>query len=367
MGLVRFTNEMAIPKHRRLGPIAVMALALVAVVLLLSIVAALFSLISDTRPLRSDAQPASVASSFSLAPPEFLLRLSLFPEQQRKRLLLGVIIENQETARLYHAGLEKAIFVQEFNVEGMISRFLVLFDVKDLPAMIGPIRSLRPYFVDASQPWTPVIIHAGGSPEAFERVALLPDLTAINGLKYDDGEHFIRSDAAPAPHNLFLPKESVDSLLDENLTAEEEGVMKAYPHTLWPPYMTGAPPSGGSGAATVHVDFHSPAHDVGYRLLPDGSYLRTNGGTESALRPKNVLIVAMPVTGIGEFGRLTIPTAGEGDLLLLRSGSIYRGRWQKEGAEDPWVFLDEDGEPLRFASGVTWMTQVPELGRVEWE
>lgn len=358
---------MRIHPLRQLRPIAVMALSLLAAVLLLSILSALFSIISDLSVSIPFAKPAAEASSFSLAPPEFLLRLSLFPDQQRRRRLIGVIVENQETARLHHQGLEKALFIEEFNVEGMISRFLAVFDEKDLPPMIGPVRSLRPYFVDASQPWVPVIIHAGGSPEAFERVALLSGVTAINALRYDDGEHFIRADDVPAPHNLFLPTENVIALLEQNFAIPGEDELKAYPYTLWPPYLTGPPPPHGSGALIATIDYYSPVHNVEYRLLPDGSYLRTNGGIESALRPKNILIIEAPITEVGEFGRLTIPLEGEGKAILFRSGSVFPARWSKEGGDEPWEFTTEEGEPLRFAGGTTWMTQMVDLDRVEWK
>jgi hypothetical protein len=366
---VRFSHMIA--RAQRLGPITVITISLIASVFLVSLLGAVFVLLGDTRREHgkdtTTFTPPLTTASFPLSPPEFLLRLSLFPDQQRKRQLVGVIVENQETARLYQHGLEKALFIEEFHVEGMISRFLAIFDVKDLPPMIGPIRSLRPYFVDASQPWVPVLIHAGGSPEAFERVAALSDITAINGLRYDDGERFLRSDDVPAPHNFYLPKESVSALLQENLGISGEDAAKEFSYTIWPPYITGGSQLGGSGATMLSINFFSEYHNVEYRLLPDESYLRINGGTESALQPRNVLILEMPITNIGEFGRLTIPAEGEGELLLFRSGNVFQGRWKKESVDAPWEFIGRNGEPLRFAGGATWMTQVPDLGRVEWK
>lgn len=353
---------------RRIGPIVVITISLMASVLLLSLVGVVFALLGDTRKEHADdAVPVPPPSSFSLAPPEFLLRLSLFPDPQRKRRLVGVIVENQEIARLYQQGLEHALFIQEFHVEGMISRFLAIFDMKDLPPVIGPVRSLRPYFVDASQPWVPVIMHAGGSPDAFERVAAFSDLGAVNILHFDDEEHPLRRADVPAPHNLFLTTDAIYVLLDENLRVAGEGTMKEFPLTLWPPYPTGALQPGGSGATIIRIDYFSVSHNVEYRLLQDGSYLRINGGTKSTLQPRNALILAMPITEIGALGRLTIPVEGEGALLLFRSGNVYRGRWRKERATAPWEFFTESGEELRFASGATWMTVVPDLGRVEWE
>lgn len=347
---------------RRLGPIAVITISLMSSVLLLSLIGAIFALLGDASRQHADGTaPVSPnpPPSFSFTPPEFLLRFSLFPDPQRKRQLIGVMVENQEDARLYQQGLENALFIEEFHVEGMISRFLAVFDVKNFPSMIGPVRSLRPYFVDASQPWIPVVVHAGGSPVAFERAAALSGLTTVNLLQFDDEEHTLRRDDVPAPHNLFLTETS----LQEFISAEGIFPQK----TLWPPYSTGGVQPGGPGATNISINYFSAYHNVEYRLLPDGAYLRVNGGTESALHPRNVLILEMPITEIGELGRLTIPVEGEGDLLLFHSGGMYRGRWKKEGATAPWKFLSRDGESLRFSGGATWMTSLPDLGRVEWE
>ena len=56
-----------------------------------------------------------------------LSRLSLLPFGKRQRNLMSVIIENHESARPYHQGLEKALVIQEYPVEGFITRFLATF------------------------------------------------------------------------------------------------------------------------------------------------------------------------------------------------------------------------------------------------
>jgi len=111
----------------------------------------------------------------------------------------------------------------------------------------------------------------------------------------------------------------------------------------------------------------SSLHDVEYRSLHDGAYLRINGGVISPLKPHNVLALEIPVVEIGEFGRLTIPLEGRGNLLLFRSGYAIPGTWHYRGSDEGFTFLDEESQPLRLAAGATWMTVVPDLGRVEWE
>ncbi|TSC98323.1 MAG: Uncharacterized protein Greene101449_958 [Candidatus Peregrinibacteria bacterium Greene1014_49] len=168
-------------------------------------------------------------------------------------------------------------------------------------------------------------------------------------------------------HSCGRKPRSVDALLEENLRIHGEDAVQEFPATLWPPYATGAPPPGGSGATIIRINYFSTSHNVEYQLLPDGSYLRVNGGIESALHPRNVLIVELPITEIGELGRLTIPVEGKGDVLLFRSGNVYQGHWKKKTATASWEFSGIDGQPLRFAAGALWMTAVPELGRIKWE
>jgi hypothetical protein len=337
----------------RLGTGILLTIPLIATALLVWAIATVFPVSPDAAPgtQRTEQRPG-----FSLAPPEFLLRLGLLPAQARGRALIGVIVENHEAARPHQRGLEQALLIEEFLVEGMISRFLAFFDVNDLPPLIGPVRSLRPYFVEGSLPWTRVLVHAGGSPEALDRVAALSGVvTAINALRYDDGIRLSRLKGVPPPHDLFLPADELLKLLPADV-----------PASLWPPYRTGAPRAA-SGATTIAITFYNPFHNVEYRLQQDGSYVRMNGGLESALQPRNVVVLAVPIEDVGEFGRLTITLKGEGKMFLFRSGRIYEGRWHKEHAEAPWAFLGSDGEPLTLATGATWITVVPDLTRVHWQ
>ncbi len=340
----------------RFAPAIAVVFALILVALLSAFFAGAFSLLPVVQKEPERMVTEDQHTEFSLAPPSFLLRLSLFPEGQKKREIIGVMIENQEDARPYQLGLERALFIQEFPVEGMISRFLALFDRHDLPVSVGPTRSLRPYFVDASQPWTGAIMHAGGSPEAFERAKAFKDLATVNVLQFDDEKYTLRRSDVPAPHNLFLSEDILEELLPENIVSAS-----------WPPYPTGGPPVAASGATTIRINFLSTLHNVEYRSQQDGSYLRINGGTVSALKPHNVLILQIPVTEIGEFGRLTIPLEGKGPLLLFRSGYSIPGKWRYDGPKTGFTFLDVHGQPLRLAAGATWMTVVQELGRVKWE
>ncbi len=287
-----------------------------------------------------------------------LSTLSLFPPARSERSLFAVMIENQEDARPFQEGLGDALLIEEMIVEGGISRFAVLFDATDLPESVGPVRSLRPYFVSAALPYVHTVIHAGGSPEAFEKAKLHSrSLRAINLLSYDGGKADYRRDDIPAPHNMFMNKEQIEMILS-GATAP----------IAWPLFDEGSLTGQFEEATNIEIDFFSRLHDVFFAFEKTSQrYVRTNGDNVSDAKPANVLVLESPITGVGEFGRLTIPLTGRGNALLFRNGRVARIKWEKRTDESRFRLTDADGKGIRLAKGQTWLTVLPSLERVTWK
>jgi len=274
------------------------------------------------------------------------------PSDVPRKRLLAVMIENQEAARPHQEGLKDALMIWEFPVEGFISRFAVVFDADALPERVGPVRSLRPYFIDALEPLVSTVIHAGASPEAYAK-ARSGDITALDLLShYGNAE---RDTSIPEPHNLFIRSSKI---------AELPGASIA--ETPWPPFVIGNSVTA-PAALTVTLNFHNPVHDVVYHYsrIRD-AYIRSSGTVEDQGHPRNVLVLEMPVTEVGEMGRLTIPVAGSGRALLFSGGKVQEGGWSKKGLMSSFVFETKDGSPLLFAPGQTWVTSLPGFDRVKW-
>lgn len=311
------------------------------------------------RPVQhlSNVNPSPPLLSIVTRSPSFILsKLSLIPRWQHDRAIIAVMIENHEDARPHQRGIEDALFIEEFLVEGFISRFVALFDLQNLPPSIGPIRSLRPYFLHGVLPWASALLYAGGSPKALEEAEKRDGLATFNALAFEP-KYFSRDSSVPPPHNLFISNNDAHALLS-GFSLEQ---------TSWPPYELGGAPSA-SGASVIRLNFLNPLHSIRYTYSPfTGTYTRKNGTTTSDATPANILVLEMPVTDIGEFGRLAIPVEGSGRALFFRSGAVLHGRWQKGDHLDPFQFLDEQGAPLLLSKGQTWMTVFPELSRVTWE
>ena len=95
------------------------------------------------------------------------------------RAIRSIIVENHPDARP-QSGLSDAGVVYEALAEGGITRFQTFFLDKQ-PKAIGPVRSLRTYFIDWGLEFNSPVAHAGGSADALALVKPLgmKDLNAL--------------------------------------------------------------------------------------------------------------------------------------------------------------------------------------------
>src|SRR5690606_11343443 len=119
----------------------------------------------------------------------------------------AIMIENSPDARP-QSGLKESGVVFEAIAEGGITRFQVLYQ-EDKPQLIGPVRSLRPYFVEWAAPFDASIAHIGGSYNALQEVR--------NGQYKDidqffNGDTYWRSTDRYAPHNVYTNFKNLDAL-----------------------------------------------------------------------------------------------------------------------------------------------------------
>jgi|APSaa5957512535_1039671.scaffolds.fasta_scaffold78760_2 hypothetical protein len=294
------------------------------------------------------------------APSKILSTFSLIPYFNTERTFFSVVIENHEDARPYHSGIEDAVMIQEFLVEGFISRFVATFDTRGIPKDIGPVRSLRPYFLDSIAPWSRTVFHAGGSPEALERVTNGTHFFARNLLYFDDEHGSLRKDGPVAPHDLFLNKALIKSFLEEVPDSLLQSVQ-------WPPFEKGIP-EGGEVAESIRVNFFNALHNVSFDFQPlSQKYERTNGEEISPARPSAVVIMEVPIDEIGAYGRLFMTLNGGGKAQVFHSGKMWDARWSRSSFTEPFRITDTAGENIPFAQGQVWMTVLPTLERVSWE
>src|SRR5581483_7848643 len=121
------------------------------------------------------------------------------------RPVTGIMIENSDFARP-QSGLQDAGVVYEAIAEAGITRFLALYQDSS-PQYIGPVRSLRPYYIDFAAPFQASIVHVGGSPDALSEVKS----GGFRNLdEFYNGDYFTRISARDAPHNVYTSFAELD-------------------------------------------------------------------------------------------------------------------------------------------------------------
>ena len=123
-----------------------------------------------------------------------------------------VIIENSENARP-QSGLASADILYETLAEGGITRFFALYQ-QEYPKIIGPVRSIRPYFIDIAKEYNVPFIHCGGSEEALNEISSDSSLMSLNEIQ--QGSYFWRDNLRVAPHNLYTSSNNILEYINDN-------------------------------------------------------------------------------------------------------------------------------------------------------
>ncbi len=281
------------------------------------------------------------------------------------RPVTGVMIENSVFARP-QSGLQDAGVVVEAIAEGGITRFIALFQ-ESRPQYVGPVRSLRPYYIDFAAPFQASIAHVGGSPDALSRVR--------NG-NYRDIDQFFnagsywRASYREAPHNVYTSFEKLDAL-------NQSKGYKTSTFTSWPRKADKklATPT----AKIIDVQISSADYYSHYDYdSATNTYLRSEGGEPHKelvsaddkigvqIHPKVLIALVMGYSIASDGKHSVYADTGTGTAYIFQDGGVTQGTWVKDASESQIAFKDAGGQPLALNAGQTWMTLVADTGKVKY-
>ncbi len=272
----------------------------------------------------------------------------------------AVQIENSPDARP-QSGLKDASVIFEAIAEGGITRFNAIFQ-DTAPDYIGPIRSLRPYYIDWFWPFDASIAHVGGAPQALADVKSLgiKDLDQFyNGGSYD------RITSRYAPHNVYTSVARLNDLEKAKgyTSAKYTGFLRKKEAKAVTPTAKGIDLAISSYYYNVHYDYDAV----------NNAYLRSEGGaahldfkTEAQLEPKVVVAIVMSRGTATDGEHTDYVTTGSGHMYVFQDGTVQEGNWSKAGRQDQWTFTADDGKPIAFNPGQTWFSMVDNTGAVTY-
>jgi hypothetical protein len=299
-----------------------------------------------------DAQPTTPTTEASK-----LTGVQVSPELN-KRPVTGIMIENSPDARP-QSGLKDAGIVYEAIAEGGITRFLTLFQ-ESQPDYIGPVRSVRPYYVDLLLPFDASLAHAGGSGEGLAKVKAMGVKDLDHGA---NGSAFHRIAGRYAPHNLYTSMADLDRVSAARGYATSN--VKSYPRK---PEKAAAQVT----ARGINFTMSSPLYNVHYDYdQASNSYKRNEGGkphtdqrSGQQLTPKTVVAMSMNYSQNGIYS--VYQTTGSGKLFIFQDGVVQTGTWSRNNEKDQFEFKDDAGKQLPLNSGQTWITLVKNPGSVNY-
>jgi hypothetical protein len=283
-------------------------------------------------------------------------------QDETHRSVTAVMIENSEWARP-QSGLDDAGVVFEAIAEGGITRFAALYqDTK--PKLIGPVRSVRPYYIDWLAAFDPTIVHIGGSANALKEVRSGAYKDAD---EFFNAQYFWRTTDRFAPHNVYTSFDKLDQL-----NADKGYVSSTF--TGWPRKEDNPPIT--PNASKININISSAYFNVKYDFDKGcNCYDRYVGGEkqldrESGQNAKPKVVIAMKVpTEIGfEDGyREQMTTIGTGTAYVFQDGTVSVGTWTKTGKKDQIVFKNDHGEVINLNRGQTWVSVTAPEQSVTWQ
>lgn len=319
---------------------------------------------SGEKPAPVAKQPAKPASKPAVEVKYYspLTGVQVADEAATKQAVTAVMIENSPDARP-QSGLKQAGVVFEAIAEGGITRFLTLHQ-QDKPQLIGPVRSLRMYYVDWLAPFNASIAHVGGSAAA---------LTEVRNGTYRDIDQFFnagtywRASDRYAPHNVYTSFEKLDALNQS----------KGYTESTFTGFTrTDGKASEAPNATSLAVTISGPLYNSSYTWdAATNTYLRSQAGAphldreDGQITPSVVVVLKVAMTKIMEDGyRESITTTGTGEAVIFQNGTAQTVTWSKADRASQIKFTDGSGKDVPLVRGQTWISAVPNgTGGVTWQ
>lgn len=285
----------------------------------------------------------------------------------RKRPVM-VMLNNLKQA-LPQSGNSQADVIYEILEEGGITRMLAVYqDIDSVEGNLGSIRSTRPYYVSLVAGMDGILVHAGGSNQAYKTMEYR-GTTHIDALGGSGSNLFWRDKTrlnagVATEHTMFITASDIADFINAgNVRADHEDNFSMHLS-----FTEDAAPADGSAANVVTVPFSSYKtgvftydEELGKYLVSQYGESYTDGATGEQVSVENVLIIMTDVSAIegDSKGRLEVRMSGTGTGFFCNGGKYIPINWSREKTFSQYVFTTMDGAPLELGVGNSYVNIVP--------
>jgi hypothetical protein len=317
-----------------------------------------FFIKSDPKPVNQTVKKETPAPAPAVPLTSTLTGLPISDAAVNQRPVTAVMIENSPDARP-QSGLNQAGVVFEAIAEGGITRFLTLFQDNE-PEYIGPVRSVRPYYIQWLEGFDAAVAHVGGSGDAL---AMLKRGEAKDLDQFANPGPYHRVSNRYAPHNMY------SSVVALRQLQEKKGFKSNYAGFPRKAEAKSAAPNATSIDFNISGAIYNPHYDYD---AATNTYKRSEGGkphmdekSNTQLAPKVVIAISMPQGSAGIY--TTYGNIGSGEARVFQDGVVVNGTWTKATAKDQITFKDASGAPIKLNPGQTWISAVGGTNRISYK
>lgn len=283
------------------------------------------------------------------------------------------VMLNNLVAAQPQLGQSKADIIYEVLAEGGITRMLGVYQTVEGVEKIGSVRSARTYYLELALGHDAVYLHAGGSPDAYDKIKAwnVTALDCVNG-PYEGtapGSNLFWRDADRIKNNgkVHSVITTGDTILERfpgySFRQEhEEGY--SYPQR----FVENATPADGETAQVITVPFSNYKTGVFTYDAQTGKYLVSqyrkpyvDGNDGSQVAVTNVLVLKTDCHAIpgDDAGRMAVDLTSGGEGWYACGGKMIPITWSKADRNSPFVYTDTAGETLALQRGNSYVSIVP--------
>ena len=336
---------------------------------------------SKNPTAESEAAPNDVLTEDAV-PTSYLTGLECSEEEKEQRPM--AVMLNNIKAGCPQAGIGQASVIYEAPMEGAdVTRLMPLFENWKELDRIGYVRSSRDYFVYCALEFDALYAHFG---QATPYVGALLNSDAVDnisgavaGIDRPATDAFMRTDKRKAPHNVYTTgKDLLDAAekFKYDLTYHDTHKQKF----AFAPLGEKADHADAEDVSVMYPGGKEKGKPNGYSNVQayfeynekDGKYYRYQYGdkhidenTDEQLAVDNVIFqychgefrdekkyMAFNCHGGWEPGAAE---TGNFKVQVFTGGKMVEGTWSRYTDNDPALYVDADGNPIRLNRGKTWI------------
>lgn len=232
---------------------------------------------------------------------------------------------------------------------------------------VGSIRSARPYYLELALGLDAVYLHAGGSDAAYENIRKW-NVTALDCVRTTAYSAIFWRDAGRRQrngyeHSVLTSGDAIVQSFPSYSFRQDHEEGYSLPYTFTP----GGAPAEGTDAQVIRVPFSNYKTGVFTYDEVTGKYFVeeygkpfVDGNTGEQLAMTNVVVIRTSCKAIDSYGRMRVDLSGySGDGWFACGGKVIPINWSKAGLDDPIVYTCQDGSPVTFGQGNSYVNIIP--------